>query len=247
MRIAALSDIHGNIGALDAVLADISCRNVDQIVNLGDICSGGLFPKQTLDKLIPLALKTIRGNHDRQIFDRPREDMTVSDRYAADQLTEVQIEWLTGLPSTLRLEEDVLMVHGTPDSDTAYFLETVDSSGLRMANLTEASSRAGDLDAQIILCGHTHTQRILSLADGRIVVNPGSVGQPAYSVGGARPHVSESGSPHARYAIIERKNGDWNVEFHAVTYDWNQAATDAASHGREDLAFILRTGRAIGI
>ncbi|MFU3417690.1 metallophosphoesterase family protein, partial [Pseudomonas aeruginosa] len=113
MRIAALSDIHGNIGALDAVLADISCRNVDQIVNLGDICSGGLFPKQTLDKLIPLALKTIRGNHDRQIFDRPREDMTVSDRYAADQLTEVQIEWLTGLPSTLRLEEDVLMVHGT--------------------------------------------------------------------------------------------------------------------------------------
>ena len=56
MKIAVISDIHGNVAALDAVLGDIATRHVDQIVNLGDICSGGLFPRETADRLMPLGL-----------------------------------------------------------------------------------------------------------------------------------------------------------------------------------------------
>jgi len=85
MKIAVISDIHGNVAALDAVLADIASRQVDQIVNLGDICSGGLFPRETADRLMILGLPTIRGNHERQLSDQPRERMGFSDRHAFDQ------------------------------------------------------------------------------------------------------------------------------------------------------------------
>lgn len=242
MKIAVISDIHGNVAALDAVLADAAKRKVDEIVNLGDICSGGLFPRETLDRLMPLGLKTVRGNHDRQIINRPLENMSASDRYAAEQLRPDQLHWLAALPATLRLQGDVLMVHGTPDSDSAYFLENVIGNGLQAATVAEVKARAGDVDAAVILCGHTHLQRVFPLDDGRIVVNPGSVGQPAYSVGGSRPHVSESGSPHARYAIIYDDRGSWTADLHIVEYDWDQAASDAQSHGRADLSYPLRTG-----
>ena len=69
MKIAVISDIHGNIAALNAVLADASMQGVDQIVNLGDILSGSLFPAETADLLMAMALPTIRGNHERQVLD----------------------------------------------------------------------------------------------------------------------------------------------------------------------------------
>jgi predicted phosphodiesterase len=62
MRLAALSDIHGNLPALEAVLADIGRRGVERIVNLGDIVSGPLWPRETAARLLPLALPTVRGN-----------------------------------------------------------------------------------------------------------------------------------------------------------------------------------------
>ena len=90
MNIAVLSDIHGNIAALDAVLADAAARGVDQIVNLGDICSGGLFPQETADRLMPLDLPTIRGNHERQLFGNP-DRMGLSDRHALATLRPDQL------------------------------------------------------------------------------------------------------------------------------------------------------------
>lgn len=67
MKIAAISGTHGNVAALDAVLADIAARSIDRVVNLGETVSGGLFPVETADRLMPLALPTIRGNHERQL------------------------------------------------------------------------------------------------------------------------------------------------------------------------------------
>lgn len=230
------------MAALEAVLSDAAQRNLDQIVNLCDIFSGGLFPRETLDRLIPLGLNTIRENNDRQIIDRPLENMNDSDRYAAEQLRPDQLAWLAALPSTLRFEKDVLMVHGTPDSDTAYFLENIVDHGLQAASRAEVKARSGDVQAAVILCGHTHLQRVVTMEDGGLSVNPGSVGQPAYSVGGARSHVSESGSPHARYAIIDNNQGHWTAEPYLVDYDWNQAAADARAHGRLDLSPILQKG-----
>jgi len=102
MKIAVISDIHGNVAALDAVLADAATRQVDQIVNLGDICSGGLFPRETADRLMPLRLPTIRGNHERQISDQPRERMGLSDRHAFDHLSAEHLAWLAALPTDFR-------------------------------------------------------------------------------------------------------------------------------------------------
>lgn len=243
MRIAVISDIHGNIAALDAVLADIATREIDQIVNLGDICSGGLFPAETADRLMPLALLTIRGNHERQLVTLPRERMGESDLYAAQHLRPDQLRWLGDLPAGFHIAEEVLLVHGTPDSDLTYFLETVTESGVREATPAEVDQRAGDTRAAVILCGHTHLARSIRLADGRLIVNPGSVGLPAYEDDRPFPHFVESGSPHARYAIITRAEGRWSAELLTVDYDWDGAARDAEAHGRPDWANALRTGR----
>lgn len=243
MKIAVISDIHGNVAALDAVLADAGRRQVDRIVNLGDICSGGLFPRETADRLMPLDLPTIRGNHERQIFDRVPDRMGLSDRYAASRLRAEQLAWLAALPPTLRLSDEVLLVHGTPDDDLTYFMETVTADGLRVATEAEVSERAGDTDAAVILCGHTHLQRVMRLDDGRLIVNPGSVGLQAFDHDRPNPHVVETGSPHARYAVLSKTAADWTVDLLAMDYDWEQAARDAEANGREDYARALRTGR----
>jgi putative phosphoesterase len=242
MKIAVLSDIHGNIAALDAVLVHAADRSVDLIVNLGDICSGALFPSETADRLMALSLPTIKGNHERQVLTQSVEEMGLSDRHAASRLREDQLAWLASLPATLRLSDDVLLVHGTPESDLTYFLETVTEAGLRPATCAEIQERAGDTDAAVILCGHTHIARIIRLDDGRLIVNPGSVGLPAYDDERPYRHVIETGSPHARYAIIDGEDGTWSAELLEVSYDWEQAAQRAEAVGRADWAKALRTG-----
>lgn len=244
MRVAAISDIHGNLAALDAVLADIVRHNVDVTVNLGDILSGPLDPVGTADRLMSLDLPTIRGNHERQLLMLPPERMGLSDRQTDERLTDRHREWLASLPATMWLTEDIFLCHGTPDSDLAYFLEHVDPSGARTATATEIEERAAGCEAALILCGHTHLPRIHRLADGRLVVNPGSAGLPAYDDDRPYPHVMESGSPHARYAIAERQSdGTWSAELIAVEYDWTAAADLADNRGRADWAVALRTGR----
>ena len=242
MKIAVISDVHGNIGALEAVLADIATRRVDLIVNLGDVVSGPLFPAECADRLMPLGLPTIRGNHERQLLTMKPGDMGLSDQYAASCLAPDHLQWIAGLPETLQPFEDVLLVHGAPHSDLAYFLESVDENGLRAASMQEVRARAGAVVANLILCGHSHLQRMVSLDDGRLIVNPGSVGLPAYEAGRPYPHKMQSGSPHARYAIVEKKNHQWAAEMMAVDYDWESMATIAENRGRPDWAQALRTG-----
>jgi diadenosine tetraphosphatase ApaH/serine/threonine PP2A family protein phosphatase len=100
----------------------------------------------------------------------------------------------------------------------------------------------GGVTEPVVLCGHTHIPRLVELPDGRIIVNPGSVGLPAYADESPVRHVMETYSPHASYAIVERGERGWGVSFHRVAYDHGQAARAAESHGREDWARALRTG-----
>jgi predicted phosphodiesterase len=244
MRIAVISDIHGNIGALEAVLADIETREVGAIVNLGDALSGPLFPAECADRLMSLSIPTIRGNHERQLLTLAAEEMGPSDRYTASCLRSDHFEWIAGLPFTLRLYDEVLLVHGTPDSDLMYFLETVDEDGLRPASIQEIKSRATGTDAALILCGHTHMPRSFRLDDDLLIVNPGSVGMPAYEDDRPFVHKVEAGSPHARYAIVERRDERWSAELRTVVYDWEGAADVADQRGRLDWARALRTGLA---
>jgi putative phosphoesterase len=242
MKIAAISDIHGNLAALDAVLADIRARGADVVVNLGDILSGALQPRETADRLIPLKLPTIKGNHERQVLAGDPSRMGPSDRMAHETVRPDQREWLAHLPETLWLRDDILLVHGTPRSDLTYFLETVTESGCRPATKREIAELASDVDASLILCGHTHIPRAVRLDDGRFIVNPGSVGLQAYEDRFPFPHRMETRSPHARYAIVQRTVGEWEVEFHAVSYDWIAAAKLARENGRDDWVDPLCTG-----
>ncbi|NWK80408.1 metallophosphoesterase [Aquitalea sp. LB_tupeE] len=242
MKIAVLSDIHGNLGALDAILHDIAQRDVDLIVNLGDILSGALQPVETADRLMALNLPTIRGNHERQVLAGDPTRMGPSDKMAYSLLQPKHTHWLAGLPESLRLFDDVLMMHGTPDSDLTYLLEVVTASGCRSAMKHEVAQRLAHIDASLILCGHTHLPRSVRLDDGRLIVNPGSVGLQAYEDEHPYLHRMETGSPHARYAIVERSTTGWSSQLLAIEYDWDTAAELAARNNRLDWICPLKTG-----
>lgn len=254
MRIAAISDIHGNLPALDAVLDDIAATGADVTVNLGDILSGPLWITETADRLMALDLPTILGNHERQVLTLPAERMGASDAFAAQRLRPAQRDWLQALSATLALSDEVFCCHGTPTSDLRYLLESTEpgfvrgvSAGIRAATPDKVAARLGDtlrdVPHALILCGHSHVPRVLVLDDGRLVVNPGSVGLQAFDDTHGNAHVVENGSPHARYALLTRRPTGWQVELRAVPYEHERAAALAESNGRHDWADALRTGR----
>lgn len=253
MRIAIVSDIHGNLPALDAVLADVALLGVDAIVNLGDIASGPLWPCETLHRLMPLRLPTIAGNHERQVLalGEPAPSDRSSDALAARALGEAERAWLRTLPRTLQIAPGVEACHGTPTSDCTYLLETVTddfgregSRGIRAATPGEVEARlAGSSKPAVLLCGHSHVPRVMRLDDGGLVVNPGSVGLPAYDDDRPWPHWVESDGPEARWAWIETRADGWHAELCRSPYDHEAAARRAESLHRGDWADALRTGR----
>lgn len=246
MRLAAISDIHGNLPALDAVLQDIRHAEVDLVVNLGDILSGPLWVTETAERLMALRLPTIAGNHERQLLTRPREAMGASDAFAAGRLTAAQRDWIGGLPPTLPIGDDVLLVHGSPRGDLEAFVETVTGGaapGIRAATADEVAQRAAGVTQRLILCGHTHLPRAVALTDGRLVVNAGSVGLQAFEDDHPMPYIVENHTPHARYAVLTRGDAGWQLEHRCVPYDHEAAARRAEANGRPDWADALRTGR----
>jgi predicted phosphodiesterase len=257
MKIAIISDIHGNLLALQAVLADIARQGVDQTVNLGDILSGPLQPAETADLLMAQNFPTIRGNHERQLLDLLAQpagpiDPSTPDGYAATQLSPVHVAWLQALPVSMALNSDIWLCHGTPQSDLAYWLETVvpgfaqgEGPGIRAATLDEVAGRLGQATHSVVLCGHTHVPRLMQCQtkDANVlIVNPGSVGQPAFDDEHPYPHVVENGAPHARYAMLEKTRQGWQVDLRAVPYDHMAQARLAALHQSPDWAHGLATG-----
>jgi predicted phosphodiesterase len=244
MRLAALSDIHGNLQALDAVLADLAHRSIDVTVNLGDLLSGGLQPRETAERLIPLGLPTVRGNHERQVLSASPDKMGRSDRLAYETMLPNHLTWFESLPLTLTVAPGVQIFHGSPTDDLTYLLDTVDEAGARPATEAEVLDRIGTETCwALMLCGHTHLPRAMRLPSGTLIVNPGSVGWPAYEDDAPYPHVMEAGTPHARYATVDDVTGQWVATFHSIEYDWESAARIAAENGRPDVARALRTGR----
>jgi diadenosine tetraphosphatase ApaH/serine/threonine PP2A family protein phosphatase len=243
MRFAAIADIHGNYLALEAVIADIRAQGIDEIVNLGDMASGPLDARRTMDALMALDAVHVLGNHDRYLIDRPPEKMSSWDRPAHAQLDAGHLDWLRAVPPTLVYRDQVFLCHATPDNDQVYWLETVLPDGtVRMSSLEAIEQAAGDITRRLILCGHTHIARAVRLTDGRLVVNPGSVGSPGYRDTNPFPHVIEAGTPDARYAILESKADRWDVTFRHVPYDHDAMAALARRNGQPELASALATG-----
>ena len=254
MRVALVSDIHGNRWALEAVLDHIAGRRVDAIWNLGDILSGPLEPAATADILMPLALPTIRGNHERQLLACAERPGGPSDQFAFTHTERWHHDWLRGLPVALTPHAGVRLCHGSPRSDVELLLETVELDGQRPARPDEIAERITAEPARLIACGHTHVPRLVQAHDGRVIVNPGSVGLPAYE--SAHPlappeqpavYYVENSSPHASYAIVDQVEAGWEVSFHRVVYDWESAAACAERNNRPEWGYALRTGFALRV
>jgi predicted phosphodiesterase len=245
MRIAVLADIHGNILALEAVLADLGRRgSADLIVNLGDCASGPLWPRETVERLMALDWPTVRGNHDRRVPLDPLDEMGPSDRFAHDRLTDAQRDWLAALPMQVTPAPSVLAFHARPDHDERYPTEDIVDGRLVRAAPASIARRLKNLDpnVRLLLSGHSHQPQLIQLPGGPILFNPGSVGCPAYFDPAEPAHRSEQGSPHARYGIVEVDGENFGFQSIAVGYDHEAAARRAAEAGRPEWAEGLRTG-----
>lgn len=236
-RFAVLSDIHGNLLALNAVIADAEGQGCADFLNLGDSFSGPLWPAEVADVLLARGWPTIAGNHERQLLgDRHR--MGKSDAFAAERLTVAHLDWISALPPQLSLA-GMRLCHGTPASDIEHFLFTVSPGQIMPATDEEVAARAGPVSEALIWCGHTHISARRTLADGRVVANPGSVGLQAFDDDRPYAYVVENGDPRARYAIVEVGR----VELRTVAYDHRAAVNKAQHEGFDSWARWLGSGR----
>ena len=246
MRIAIIADIHGNVAALEAALADIAARRIEQVVCLGDCASGMMWPRETTEMLMERGISCVRGNHDRWLVEHAPEAMGAQDALAYAETTQAQRAWLGSLPSRLWPAPGVLACHGTPESDVQNLLEEPGAGRLGPAPLETIRSRLGPEGqaARVVLCGHSHQAGLLQVPDGPLLVNPGSLGLPGFRVTrGPHPHIAEARSPHARYAVLTVEEvGICAAELIALSYDWEAAARRAEANGAPVWAQVLRTG-----
>ncbi len=176
MRIAALHDVHGNLPALEAVLAEVSSLQVDRIVCGGDVVAGP-FPRESLELLMRHEAIFVRGNADRELGE-----------WVAAQLDPLARDFLAGLPTTVVLD-GVLYCHGSPRSDEEILTRVSPDERVRAA-LAGVSER-------LVVGGHTHVQYEREL-DGIHLVNAGSVGMPYEGRQGAFWALVEGGSVELR-------------------------------------------------
>ena len=244
MRLGIISDIHSNLLALEASLGILKEMGVDAIYDLGDTVFGVLEPKEVLDLLRAENIPSVCGNMNRIVAQTPETLLgNATLELVKNSLSTAQVEYLAGFPKTLEVGE-VLLCHGTPTSDETCLLERILATGVFLEEDAAIAAKLIGIKHKLILCGHSHISRTVLLSGGRLIVNPGSVGLPAYEHDQPIPHVMQSGSPHARCAVLTQSKHGWNVQHLLVTYDWETAARKAAQHGRPDHAGWLRTGRA---
>lgn len=241
ITLAVIADIHGNRWALEAVLQDIDRRGIQQIINLGDHLTGPLDPAGTADLLLARDMVNIYGNDDRGLF-VPYEQRSISQKYTRERLTTTHLNWLSSLPETSIFADEIFACHGDL-FDAPYLLEQVEASGVFLRSTRAIEASVVDIAQSVILSGHSHIPRTVALPQGKLLVNPGSVGMPAYTMETPVPYAMESGSPHARYAILHRIGHSWQVEHVQVPYDFEYAASVARTNQRPDWAEWLSSGR----
>jgi predicted phosphodiesterase len=238
---AVIADIHGNRWALEAILEDIDRRGIQQIINLGDHLTGPLDPVGTAELLIKRDMLSVCGNDDRILFSPVEE--TLSQKYTLERLNQDHLNWLRTLPATTVVAEELFVCHGDL-FDAPYLLEQVEAAGVFLRSTRAIEASVANIAQSVILSGHSHVPRTIYLPQGKLAVNPGSVGMPAYRRRLPVPYAMESGSPHARYALLSKVRNKWQVEHVQVPYDWEHAASVARDNQRSDWAEWLTTGRA---
>jgi len=233
MRIGVISDIHGNCVALDAVLADLRARALDQVVCLGDAIQGGPQPEETVARLRELACPVVMGNADAWLLTgqdtSPSETTTERQRavrgWSLARLTDADRAFIAAFAPTVTLDLGVRRLrcfHGSPTSfDDIILPETAHDEALRLLGLDgDAETR----NADILAGGHTHTQQVRRLGQG-FFFNPGSVG---LSYSHHQPDGVFRADPWADYAIltVEDGEGEREGEGRAVALEFRRVPFD---------------------
>lgn len=228
--------------ALEAVLNDIDSRGIKTIVNLGDTLFGPIDPIRTAELLLKRPdIINIMGNCDRYLLQEQMESVTF--HYVKRLLTIEIHNWIQSFKKTWVFEE-LLFCHGTPFVDDEYLLEDVSTCGVVEKSVDALMSELAPVAQKVIFCGHTHIQKSVWLPDGKLIVNPGSVGLPAYYEEVPHPHFMESKTPHAKYLTVSRKDDSLLIEHILLPYNYELAAHRAEQNGRKDYSYAIRYGRA---
>ena len=212
MRVAALYDVHGNLPALEAVLAEVESLEVDAVVVGGDIAIGPM-PRASLERLLALGERALflRGNGDREIAGEPAGSglWVERTRWSAAQLDRGALAWLSALPDTQTVDVDglgpVLFCHGSPRSDEEILT--------RISSEERVAAACAGVEEAVVVCGHTHVQFDREVAGTRLV-NAGSVGM---------PYEAE---PGAYWALLGP-----DVELRRTAYDLEAAAAAIRATG----------------
>lgn len=235
MRVAVISDIHANLIALEEVLKDIEKENCEHIVCLGDIVLAGPQPISILEFVKQQNWTMIQGNTDKliaeygqDVLDMMKEKYPVMANAIVDDMnyiTDEDQKFLTELPPQTEMEIEgvkVLFVHGSPRANNEDILPN--------RELTEIEEIISGVDADLILCGHTHIPCGYQTNNKQTVVNVGSVGRPM------------TPTPLACYAVIDFENGIFNIRHKFVDYDREKAAEQLRARsfeGADKLAELL--------
>jgi len=191
MKVGILSDVHANLPALEAVLADMP--PLDKIVCLGDIIGYNPWPAACIDRIRKISVITVQGNHDRNVEKPQRYALNkmahAGLKYAQKSLSNDQRRWLQDLPRTETIVDDkYLLVHSHPEQEDEYVYPQ---------NFSDLRPYLDNYSG--IILGHTHIQHAAKI-DGGIIVNPGSVGQP------------RDGNPHAAYSILDTTSNEISLQ-----------------------------------
>lgn len=239
MKIAVISDIHSNIGALKAVLYDIEKKQVDAVVCAGDLVGYCPYPNEVIDLIRERKIKCVMGNYDDAIGnsrvvcgcdysdEKAREIGERSLSWTGEHILPENKEFLRNLPREIYLitkNIKVNIVHGSPRQLNEYLYENINNRYLEEL-LIESHS-------DVLICGHTHIPYHKVINRHKHIINAGSVGRPKH------------GDPQAIYSIVEIDD-QVKVTFHKVPYDYESTAAAIISAGLpEEFAAELRTGRA---
>lgn len=231
MKIAVISDIHGNIFALKNAMQDIEKRGVDLIINLGDFVGYGPYPNEVIDYIREKRVISIKGNYDASVVDnkfsyiRDTEINKFSLPYAVSTLREENRNYLNSLPKTLTMEfeeKSITFVHGSPRSINEYLKE--DSVAVEEV--------MKEFKGDVLVCAHTHIPYLKKYGN-KVVINEGSIGKP------------KIGRPNSTYVILNiEKEKDIQSEFIEIAYDYKDIIEFMKKKGfPEKLIHSYETGK----
>lgn len=239
MKFAVLADVHSNLFSLEAVLTDIEKKAISKIYCAGDLVGYGPRPNEVIDTLRHNNIPTVLGNYDDAIGNmrficgcdyKDEKAMKIGEQsitWTKEQTSEENKAWLRQLPQRIGFSGEglrFLIVHGSPRQLNEYLFENTTDEYLNDL-LTENN-------CDVLICGHTHLPYFKELKQG-YVVNVGSAGKPKH------------GNPNVGYAILEVKQGQLNVDFIEVPYNYEQTAREIEEVGLpKEFADIIRTGKA---